>query len=75
MESVDVTADLTEVLLTEDQILARIAEIAREIDIDYEGREVLLVSRAHCAKWKSRWTGWRSPPTGRARSRAVWSAS
>ena len=43
MESVDVTADLTEVLLTEDEILVRIAEIARQIEADYEGREVLLV--------------------------------
>jgi hypoxanthine phosphoribosyltransferase len=43
MESAEVAADLSEVLLTEDQILARIAEIAREIETDYEGREVLLV--------------------------------
>ncbi len=43
MESADVTADLSEVLLTEDQIHARIAEIARQIEIDYAGREILLV--------------------------------
>jgi hypoxanthine phosphoribosyltransferase len=43
MDSDAVAADLTEVLLTEEQIQNRIAEIARKIEIDYEGREVLLV--------------------------------
>ena len=35
--------DLEKVLFTSDQIQARIDEIARQIDEDYAGREVLLV--------------------------------
>src|SRR5918995_556670 len=36
-------AELTEVLVTEDQIRAKLAELARRIEADYEGRDVLLV--------------------------------
>jgi len=43
MDSDAVAADLTEILLTEDQIRARIAELCRQIETDYAGREVLLV--------------------------------
>ena len=43
MESADVADDLSEVLLTAEQIRARIAELCRQIEIDYEGRPVLLV--------------------------------
>ena len=43
MELSDVADDLTEVLLTNEQILARAAELAREIEWDYAGRELLLV--------------------------------
>ena len=35
--------DLEKILLTSDQIQGRIAELARQIDADYAGREVLLV--------------------------------
>ena len=35
--------DLLEVLITPEQLQARIAELAAQIDADYEGREVLLV--------------------------------
>ncbi len=35
--------DLLEVLVDEDQISARLGELAREIDRDYAGREILLV--------------------------------
>ncbi len=35
--------DLERVLYTSDQIQARVAEIAAQIDTDYQGREVLLV--------------------------------
>lgn len=35
--------DLTEVLYTSDQIQARLAEVAAEIDADYAGRDILLV--------------------------------
>jgi len=39
----DVAADLTNVLLTQEQIQARLAELAAEIDRDYADRDVLLV--------------------------------
>jgi hypoxanthine phosphoribosyltransferase len=43
MEPADIQGDLTEVLLSEAEIHARIAELCREIERDYEGRELLLV--------------------------------
>ncbi len=36
-------ADVERVLLTEEQILTRLAELAGEIDADYAGRDLLLV--------------------------------
>ncbi|MBX3089792.1 MAG: hypoxanthine phosphoribosyltransferase [Cryobacterium sp.] len=39
----DVSADLEEVLLTEDQIHERLAELSRQIEKDYEGETPLLV--------------------------------
>ena len=44
MELSDVEADLTEVLLTEQQIHDKIAELARRIEHDYAGERVLLVA-------------------------------
>jgi len=43
MELSDIKNDLTEVLFTEEQIQARIAELAREIERDYPDGDVLLV--------------------------------
>jgi hypoxanthine phosphoribosyltransferase len=43
MDTTDVAADLSEVLYTEEQIHARIAELCRRIEVDYAGRKVLLV--------------------------------
>ncbi|RRD48971.1 hypoxanthine phosphoribosyltransferase [Arachnia propionica] len=43
MDAADVKSDLSEVLYTSDQIAARLAEVAAEIDRDYEGRDILLV--------------------------------
>ena len=43
MQAADVMQDLDHVLFTSDQIAARVAEMAREIDRDYAGRELLLV--------------------------------
>jgi hypoxanthine phosphoribosyltransferase len=43
MEVSDVQADLTEVLVTEEQIRDRIAEMCRQIEVDYEGKDLLLV--------------------------------
>jgi hypoxanthine phosphoribosyltransferase len=38
-----VAGDLTRVLVTEDQIMARLGEMARDIERDYAGRDLLLV--------------------------------
>jgi hypoxanthine phosphoribosyltransferase len=38
-----VAGDLTRVLVTEDQILSRLGELARDIERDYAGRDLLLV--------------------------------
>ena len=43
MELTDVQADLTEILITEEQIASRIAELARQIESDYAGKDVLLI--------------------------------
>jgi hypoxanthine phosphoribosyltransferase len=43
MDIVDVQDDITEVLFTEEQIHAKIAELARRIEADYEGEDLLIV--------------------------------
>lgn len=43
MDTVDIEGDLTEVLYTERQIHARIAELCRRIEADYAGRDLLIV--------------------------------
>ncbi|HSF26615.1 MAG TPA: hypoxanthine phosphoribosyltransferase [Actinomycetes bacterium] len=43
MDRTDVNNDLEKVLVTEEQIRARLAELAREIERDYAGQELLLV--------------------------------
>ncbi|HSI92675.1 MAG TPA: hypoxanthine phosphoribosyltransferase [Jiangellaceae bacterium] len=43
MDAEHIAADLEKVLLTEADIRSRIAEIATEIERDYEGRDLLLV--------------------------------
>ena len=43
MDSADIGDQLSELLLTEEQIHDRIAEMCREIERDYEGRDLLLV--------------------------------
>ncbi|MDN5717332.1 MAG: hypoxanthine phosphoribosyltransferase, partial [Janibacter sp.] len=43
MDSKDIQDDLVEVLITEDQIQARLAELATEVWEHYQGKEVLLV--------------------------------
>jgi len=43
MELTDVENDLTEILITEEQIRSRIAELAREVERDYAGKDVLLI--------------------------------
>ncbi len=43
MELTDVHDDLTEILISEEQIQSRIAELARAIEADYSDRDLLLV--------------------------------
>ncbi|MCX7523056.1 hypoxanthine phosphoribosyltransferase [Microbacterium sp. STN6] len=43
MELSDAQEDLTELLISEEEIRARLAELAREIERDYAGDDVLLV--------------------------------
>jgi hypoxanthine phosphoribosyltransferase len=43
MHASDVADDLVEVLFTEEQIQARVAEMAADIERDYEGKDLVLV--------------------------------
>ncbi|MCM3658056.1 hypoxanthine phosphoribosyltransferase [Agromyces mediolanus] len=43
MHASDIEGDLTEVLVTESEIHAKLAELARRIEADYQGRDLLLV--------------------------------
>jgi hypoxanthine phosphoribosyltransferase len=42
--SADLVSDVAEVLLSEEQIAAKVAEMGQRISVDYEGRELTLVS-------------------------------
>lgn len=39
----DVSDELDEILVTEEQMLARLAELARDVERDYDGQDLLLV--------------------------------
>ena len=43
MDAKHVESDLVEVLYTEDQIQQRLSELAREVEKDYDGKDILLV--------------------------------
>jgi hypoxanthine phosphoribosyltransferase len=43
MKLSEIAEDLTEVLITEDQIVAKIAELARRVEADFAGQPLLLV--------------------------------
>lgn len=43
MEPRDIDGDLTEILIDQEQIRARLAEMCRSIEVDYAGKDVLLV--------------------------------
>ncbi|HEY6932385.1 MAG TPA: hypoxanthine phosphoribosyltransferase [Marmoricola sp.] len=43
MDAADVESDLVEILFTEEQIQARLGELAKEIEADYEGKDILVV--------------------------------
>jgi hypoxanthine phosphoribosyltransferase len=44
MRTVDLASDIGEVLLTEEEIQTRVAELGRQISVDYAGRHLTLVS-------------------------------
>lgn len=43
MRAADISDDLTTVLVTQEQIDAKLAELAARVEADYEGKELLLV--------------------------------
>ena len=43
MDADHVPSEISEILITDDQIQQRLAEVAAEVDADYEGRDLLLV--------------------------------
>ncbi|TAJ47895.1 MAG: hypoxanthine phosphoribosyltransferase [Herbiconiux sp.] len=43
MDTVDVPSDISEVLFTKEQIQAKIEELARQIEADYAGQDLLIV--------------------------------
>ncbi|MDR6689997.1 hypoxanthine phosphoribosyltransferase [Microbacterium sp. 1154] len=43
MRAADISDDISEVLLTEEQIHEKLAELATQVAADYEGRDVVLV--------------------------------
>jgi hypoxanthine phosphoribosyltransferase len=43
MDAADVDADLTNTLFTEEQIQSRLGELAKQIEADYEGQDLLIV--------------------------------
>ena len=43
MEATQLSGDVTEILVTKEQLANRITELAAEVDRDYEGKELLLV--------------------------------
>jgi hypoxanthine phosphoribosyltransferase len=43
MRAADISDDITEVLLTEEQIHDKLAELAAQVTVDYDGKELILV--------------------------------
>lgn len=43
MDADHVPSEITEILITEDQLQQRLAEVAAQVDADYAGRDLLLV--------------------------------
>jgi hypoxanthine phosphoribosyltransferase len=43
MRATEIQADLSEILVTEEQILAKLDELAAQVAIDYAGKEIILV--------------------------------
>ena len=49
MDTSDIEGDLTEILFTEEEIHAKIAELSRRIELDYADKKPLLVGVLKCA--------------------------
>jgi len=43
MDASDVESDLVNILFTEEQIQAKLAELAKQVEADYEGKDILIV--------------------------------
>jgi hypoxanthine phosphoribosyltransferase len=43
MDASDVESDLVNILFTEEQIQAKLADLAKQIEADYEGKDILIV--------------------------------
>jgi hypoxanthine phosphoribosyltransferase len=43
MRAADIPREITQILVTEEQILERLEEIAAEVTLDYQGKDLLLV--------------------------------
>ena len=43
MDASDVESDLVNILFTEEQIQAKLSELAKQIEADYEGKDILIV--------------------------------
>ncbi|MBW8752465.1 MAG: hypoxanthine phosphoribosyltransferase [Propionibacteriales bacterium] len=43
MDARDVESDLVNILFTEEQIQDKLAELAKQIEVDYEGKDILIV--------------------------------
>ena len=43
MDASDVESDLVNILFTEEQIQAKLGELAKQIEADYDGKDILMV--------------------------------
>ena len=43
MDADHVPSEITEILITDEQLQRRLAEVAAQVDADYAGRDLLLV--------------------------------
>lgn len=78
--------DLKSVLITKEEIDAKLAELAAKIDAEYVGKDLLIVGvlkgavmvmadLARALSTPSPWTGWRCRRTAPAPSPRVWCGS
>ncbi|BDZ55422.1 hypothetical protein GCM10025870_24950 [Agromyces marinus] len=58
MDSREIENDLTEVLVTEQEIRDKLAELARRIEADYEGANCSSSASSRAPSWS--WPTWRA---------------